>query len=172
MPRDYRQAFEKISRSRAGKKALAKYRKFIGIPAPTNISTINDGSRGTKFLVGMGRVPMVLLADGPEGKHRKIKKIRGKWIGATNAAGTKIYLLKKSSRGPVGKKLKFVGYAPETHYVLTPAQEKAGSFKRGKYWIHKHGREEKGKWPRVYRDSSGNFVYGPGTYRVGAWIMH
>jgi hypothetical protein len=170
MPRDYRQAFDRISKSRTGKKALARYRRFIGIPVPTNISMIKDGSKGTKYLVGMGRAPVVLLADGPEGKHRKIKKIKGKWIGATNSAGTRIYLLKKNSRGPVGKNLKFVGYAPETHYVLTPAQEKAGSFKRGKYWVHRHGKEEKGKWPKVYRDSSGNYVYGPGTYRVSDWI--
>jgi len=176
MTREYRDVLSKAEASKIGKKALSRYRKFIGIPYPTAISLIKEsknekGRKGKlKFLVGMGYTPVVLLADGPEGKATRVKKIKGRRQVACSPDGKRIYLLKSKPNGPVGKKLKFVGYAPETHYILTRDQESAGSFKKGRYWVHKHGREERGKWPKVYKDSAGNYVYGKGTYHVGAWV--
>lgn len=170
MPSDYKRALTRAQASKIGKKALRKYRSFIGIPHPTAINLIDDGKRGTSFLVGMGTTPLVQIADGPEERHSRIKKLKQRRIVACDVKGRRIYLLKPNARGPIGKKLKFVGYVPETHYVLTKDQEAAGSFKKGKYWVHLHGKEEHGKWPKLYRDSSGNLVYGQGTYRVGDWI--
>jgi hypothetical protein len=170
MPAKYREMLNRVAKSRNGKKALSKYRRFIGIPHPTEMRLIGQSSKGKlKYLIGMGRSPAAFIADGPKGAHRKIRKLRGPWIPSFTSDGKKIILLRASGRGPVGKSLKFVGYAPETHYILTAAQEKAGSFKRGKHWVHKHD-DERGKWPKVYKDSSGNLVYGKGTYHVGAWI--
>jgi hypothetical protein len=175
MSKDYRDILSKAEASKVGKKALRKYRSFIGIPYPTEISLIADGKKGSKrkgklkFLVGMGYTPRVLIADGPKGKAKKVKQIKGRRQVACSPDGKKIYILKNKARGPVGKKLKFVGYVPETHYVLTRGQENAGSFKKGKYWVHEHS-DEGGQWPKVYKDSSGNYVYGKGTYHVGKWI--
>jgi hypothetical protein len=168
----YAEALAKVESTAEGRKALRRYRSFTGLPFPPEIKTLNlPGPKNKKVvLVGMGKSPEVQLADGDEYNVSKIKKLKGKRIAATDATGKRIYILSGRNAKAEDSKLKFVGYAPETHYVLTPGEEKAGTFKRGKYWIHSHA-DSGGKWPKVYQDQVGNFVYGPGTYRVGKWIQ-
>lgn len=168
---NYRRFVGEIKGSAKGKKALARYRKFWGLPFPPDLQEIeNDGKPGQRYLVGMGGSPVAVLSDKPMGEKGKVRKIKGSFVVATDENGKRIYLIRKRNKGkPIGKGLKFAGYAPETHYIPTDAMEKAGTFKKGAYWIHKHS-DEGGKWPKVYKDSSGNYVYGPGTYRVGQWI--
>lgn len=165
---EYRKVLAKIESTAEGRKALKRYRSFTGLPFPPQILT----GPGKKILVGMGRSPEAQIADGDERNVHKIKRFKqSRKLAATDADGKRIYILNKTQQKGAGKKLRFVGYAPETHYVLTPGEEKAGSFKRGKYWIHDHGKAEQGKWPKVYEDQYGNLVYGKSTYRVGKWIQ-
>lgn len=169
MPTKYRALIQQVMKTKSGRQALKKYRSFIGLPFPTEIKTLDIGPKNkTVFAVGMGRCPLVQVADGPRGKHKKIKKYRGKFTPVFSPDGRRIAILSGRTKG-YGKNVKFVGYAPETHYIMSNDMEAAGSFKRGKYWVHQH-HDEGGRWPKVYRDAAGNFFYGPGTYRVGAWI--
>jgi hypothetical protein len=163
MPAKYRHMLHGVLRTRGGKAALAKFRKFWGIPYPTELLMLPGNLR--KPLVGMGRTPEVVLADSPGGRTRKL---RGSWTGAFDPSGRQIFLLTKKGL-PKRPQWKFVGYAAETHYVPTKGMEMAGSFKRGKYWVHEHS-DEGGSWPKVYRDQNGNFRYGRGTYHIGKWI--
>lgn len=172
-PQHWGNALKSVQVNAQGRKALAKFKKFWGLRAPTQIELI-EGTKGkARFLVGMGYSPNVVLASRPNKrgenvKRIKTKKVRGRFAVACDPAGRRIYLIRKK-RGPIGKKLRFVGYAAETHYIPNRRVEKAGSFKRGKHWVHSHA-DEGGRFPKVYRDSSGNFIYGPGTYRIGKWI--
>ena len=169
-PKRYKSFLSRVESTSQGKKALARFKKFWGIPLPTSIEEIESGKGRTRFLVGMGRSPVAVLSEGPKQNPGRIRKVRGSFMVATDTAGKRIYLIRKKNKGKaIGKNLTMVGYAPETHYVPSRAVEKAGSFKRNAYWIHKHD-DEGGRWPRVYKDSSGNFIYGKGTYSVGKWI--
>jgi len=162
--------FDKITQSRSGKKALARYRKFWGIEFPTSVKQgRTPGSSNHEFLVGMGISPKVILADGPKGKETRKWEVKGKRTLATNVTGTRMFVLSGKNSNDRSEKLKFVGYAPETHYIPTKKMENAGTHKKGKYWIHKHD-DDGGRWPKVYQDSAGNFLYGPGTYSVTDWI--
>jgi hypothetical protein len=167
-----RQRLQQLKNMRVGRKALQKHKQFTGIPLPTRIDELNDGRRKKTALVVMGTEPFVLVADGPKDRHSKLRKYRGKWVATTTPNGKKIIILKNGKAGKgFGKGLKFIGWIPETHYVLNKRVENAGSFKRGRYWIHKNG-EDGGSWPRGFVDNSGNIHYKGGTYRVGKWIIN
>lgn len=101
------------------------------------------------------------------GRATKFKRMRHAGTLACSPNGKKLYIL-RSNRG-LSKRKKLVGWATTTEYIPTRGIEKAGSFKSGQFWIHKHA-DDKGKWPKVYRDSNGNYHYGLGTYKVGKWI--
>lgn len=177
MPAAYREMLQRVSKSAGGRKALKKYKKFWGIPYPTNVSQFKipgnlpgaGGRKGKAVLVGMGRSPMIVLANGPKGKATQIRRFRRKGVAAFNINGNRIYLLSGKQSRRKGSKLKFIGWAAETHYVPTGPMEKAGTFKKGRYWVHEH-HESGGKWPKAYVDSAGNVIYGPGTYRITDWI--
>lgn len=169
----WHEALRSVTGNARGRKALGKFRKFWGLRAPTKIELLEGTKGSTRFLVGMGYSPNVVLAARPNRRGEnvkgiKTKKIRGRFAVACDPEGRRIYLIRKK-RGAIGKRLRFVGYAAETHYIPNRRVEKAGSFKRGKHWVHSHA-DEGGRFPKVYRDSSGNFIYGPGTYRIGKWI--
>ncbi len=171
MSPEYKAALAQIKKSAQGRKALARYKKFWGIPFPTDIQQIEiPGPRNKKvFLVGMGRSPQVQFANGPKGKATQVRKDKRARIAAVTADGRQIMILSgRNSRGS-GKTKRFLGHVPETHYVPTNAQEGAGTFKRGKYWVHKMG-EEGGSWPKAYEDEGGNIIYDRGSYRVTDWI--
>jgi len=166
MPAGYRRWMEELARLPGGRVALARHRKFWGVPFPPRIVKLADGQKGTRLLVGLGVSPKVVLADKRGGKPRFIK---GQRMLALDMRSKRLVILNPRRKGRLGRGLRFVGFAPETHYVPSRATEHAGSFKRGKYWVHKHD-DDGGKWPKVYQDSAGNFVYGRGTYSVGAWL--
>jgi hypothetical protein len=164
-----------------GRKALKEYTRFTGLPFPPEIKEIElPGPRHKKtVLVGMGRSPEVQLADGPEGSEKSKRRLKGKRMAAVTADGKRIVILSGRHSRDSRSRLRYVGRAPETHYIPTPGEEKAGTFKRKKYWVHLHGRKEDGIWPKVYQDQAGNFVYerggnqkrsGKATYTVKKWI--
>jgi hypothetical protein len=167
MPEQFRELYDEFKKSAEGQKALARYKKFWGI-MPTNIRVIEmPGPKSQKkFLVGMGRA----------GKGGKIQLKNGgttsakgaKWV-ATDANGKRIFLLSGNDSNAPKAELREIGKVEETHYVPTVAQEKAGTFKKNKYWVHRHD-DDNGKFPTVYQDQAGNYVYGPGTYTVTDWI--
>ena len=171
MPDEYRKQLKQVLGTKEGKAALKRYRAFTGLPYPPEIKVLEmPGPKAkTQVLVGMGYSPEVQVADGPEGQAQKVKKIKGKKLLATDASGRRMFVLSGQNSQAEKPELDFLGYAPETHYILTPGEEKAGTFKRGKYWVHEH-LDEGGKWPKVYKDQAGNIVYGPGTFTVGKWI--
>lgn len=171
MPKAYRKALERVQRSPQGRAALRAYELFWGIPYPPEIAVREMGKkRGMKARVCLGVSPAVFIARKRGGKARKLP---GKRRLAFDPVSRRLMILKPKSRGPVGKNLVFLGYAPETHYIPTPAMERTGTFKTGKYWVHKHD-DDGGVWPEVYQDSSGNFIYGKGkgrsTYKVDRWL--
>lgn len=166
MPTGYRQWVEELARLPGGRAALARHRRFWGVPFPTRIVKRGDGQQGMRLLVGLGISPKVVLAEKRGGKARFIK---GQRTLALDMRSKRLVILNPRRKGGIGRGLRFVGYAPETHYVPSRATERAGTFKKGKYWVHKHD-DDGGKWPRVYRDRAGNFVYGKGTYTVGEWL--
>jgi hypothetical protein len=164
----YKKMLAKVEGTAEGRKALARYRKFWGIPYPTDIRIIDlpGPKTKTKFLVGMGRA----------GKGGKIQKkdggttrAKGAKIAAVDASGKQIFLLSGRNSTAPEQKLTEVGVAEETHYVPTGTMEKAGTFKKNKYWVHRHD-DDGGRFPKVYKDQAGNYVYGRGTYSVTDWI--
>jgi hypothetical protein len=167
MPAKYRRMLTLALATTEGRRALARYRKFSGLPWPTEILAIHSpGTRQRRTLVGLGRTPQLVIA-----KRRGDRpiRIRRNGIVTTNASGKRIIVLSGVDSHERNPRLQFVGFAAETHYHPTRAQEQAGTSKAGKYWVHKHD-EGGGRWPRVYVDQAGNYVYGPGTYRVSNWI--
>jgi hypothetical protein len=170
MPESYKAALRVVEGSAEGRKALRRYRAMSGLPFPPEIKLIKmPGSKKRTFLAGVGKSPEVQIADGNERNVRRVRKIKGRGYVATDASGKRIYILRGKNIDAKKPRYRFVGHAPETHYVLTPGEEKQGAFKKGKYWVHSH-LDSGGRWPKVYEDQAGNLVYGPGTYRVGKWI--
>lgn len=170
-PKKYRDLVAKATRSRNGKQAFKRFRKFWGIEAPPRIIA-EPGCRKNVTLVGMGRSPGVYLANGVEGRETKRWKVKGAFLAASDAAGRRLFLLRRKGLKRFGQRPKFVGYAYETHYIPTGDIEKAGSHKSNRHWVHEHSKREKGRFPKVYKDAGGNYLYAPGTYRVTKWIYH
>jgi hypothetical protein len=162
---DFKRAYRRVKASPEGRKALARYRKFWGI-MPTEIRDVDvPGTGRGRIVVGMGKAGKgkIWMPDG-----RKVPA-RGAKLVACDATGRRIMLLTgKSSRAPKAR-LREVGVAEETHYIPTADQEKARTFKRNAYWVHRHD-DDGGKFPKVFRDQAGNYRYGPGTYTVTDWI--
>lgn len=172
MPKKYREELEKVSSIKEGKAALRKYRKFWGIPLPPEISEIEVPGKVGKVLVGLGTTPYAFVADGPKGKSTKVRKIKGPFMAVCDSKGKRLMLIRKSNQhkswsGP--RKLTPIGWAPETHYVPSKDVEAAGSFKRGKYWVHKHD-DDGGRWPKVSQDQAGNIIYAGSTLKIGKWM--
>lgn len=124
----------------------------------------------SRVLVGMGRSPYAFLADGSEGKNRGVKKLNGNFLPAATPDGKQIIILSGRNLEEKSGRKKFAGYAPETHYIPTSEMERAGTHKRGKHWVHLHGKEENGRWPKVFIDAAGNLHYGKSTYRMDDWL--
>lgn len=167
MPAEYQKALKKLESTAEGRKALKRYRKFWGLPFPPEIKVLElPGPKNkTKVLVGMGKT-------GKGGKFTDGSRDwqpRGTRLAATDADGKRIFLLTGKNSKSADTRLRKVGRVKETHYVPTPDQERAGTFKEGKYWVHRHD-DDGGKYPEVFQDVAGNFIYGPGTYRVTDWI--
>jgi len=160
---------EKALASSSAKAAKAKYSRFWGLDSPEHVEVFEIPGPKNQVLVGMG-TGKAILADGPEGKFtKKWSSSRGRKTIVTNAAGNRIMILSGKRCRDKKQKLTFLGYAAETHYVPTAAMEASGTFKKGKYWVHRHS-DKRGKWPKVYGDQAGNLVYGPGTYTIDDWI--
>jgi hypothetical protein len=166
MPAQYKHMLTQALHTKGGRAALKRYRKFTGLPWPTEIIAVETPGRGKRALVGMGMTPNVVLADRRGGKPHKIRK---KGIVACSSNGRQIYILTGRDSKARNPRLRHVGYAAETHYVPTKLEERAGTFKRGRYWVHKHD-DAGGRWPKVFADQAGNIVYGRGTYKVTDWI--
>lgn len=166
MPEAFRREYQRVKASPEGRQALARYKKFWGI-MPTEIKTLElPGGKQTKFLVGMGKAGKGGKIKTPDGRTTTAK---GAKLVACDASGKQIMLLSgKNSRAPEAK-LKEVGVVEETHYIPTGAQERAKTFKRNAYWVHRHD-DDGGRFPKVYKDQAGNYVYGRGTYKVTDWI--
>jgi hypothetical protein len=158
----------------AARKGLKLFRRFWGLKAPERIVLMDDGKKsGLKFLVGLGVSNQLHLSQQdrkPGQKQAKGKRVvHGRWTVATDAAGRRILFL---SGRAVKPPFRFVGYAPETHYIPTGDLERAGTHKRGRHWRHLHGQRDPGatwlqklpesklRWPKVYADRSGNYMYG------------
>lgn len=167
----YKRTLKAASLSRNQKSALRRYKKFWGIPFPPEIVRAPGPNIA---LAGMGYTTGIFLADGPEGKARRKWTIKGRRKVYTDPKGKKIIFLSKSKAGwkKLGRKPRFVGWAYKTDYRPTKAIEDAGSHKANTHWTHSHGSDEKGRWPKVYKDEGGNFIYAPGTFKVTDWIYH
>lgn len=155
-----------------GRKQLAQYQKQTGLPWPTEIKRFEiPGPRHkSKVFAGWGRSPGIAVADGPKERHSKKAFLRRKGFLGSDASGRKLYIFTGRNSRAARQILRNLGYAPETHYVPTREEEAAGTFKKGKYWVHKHD-DEGGRWPRVRIDQAGNIVYDRGTYTAkGAWL--
>jgi hypothetical protein len=150
------------------KKGQKKFKSFWGVPV--NRVDLMRSPGKTKVLVSAGSTPGVYLSDCPrERAGCKQWKISGRRRIAFGTSGRRIYILARGSQKNFGKGLKFVGYAARSVYVPTKAIEKAGSFKKNRIWVHEH-KDEGGRFPRVYQDRAGNFIYAPGTLRIGKWM--
>lgn len=167
-PEDYKKLLELAKHSDEGREALARYRKFWGLPLPTEIKVVSipGPEDEVKFLVGMGRAGKGGKIILPGGKKTSAKGAR---IAAASADGKQIVLLSGKESRDEKRNLNFLGHVEETHYVPTADMEDAGTHKAGKYWVHRHD-DEGGKFPPVYQDQAGNYWYGPGTYSVTDWI--
>jgi hypothetical protein len=172
MPADYKAMLKEVLKLRGGRAALKRYRQFTGLPFPTEILVKElPGPRDKKIpLVGMGRSPGPQL----EGRTR-VRGVTGHlpYYAATDASGRQILLLPSGDvKGAAGRK-HYAGKVAETHYVLTKPEEDAGTFKRFKYWVHRHN-DAGGKHPDGYWVTGTNgkrmFVYAPSSYRVNKWI--
>lgn len=169
MPQKYSAMLREVARFSGGKKALRKYRQFWGIPYPTSLEFIESPGK-KKVLVGAGTTTGVYLCECPKKRPGcKEWSIKSKRRIAFDPNGRRVVLLANGSQKNFGKGLKFIGYARESHYIPTRAMENAGSFKKGRYWVHRHS-DEGGSFPKVFKDAAGNYHYAPGTLRIGKWM--
>lgn len=154
-----------------------RFRQFWGVAPERKTAFRLPGPSRNVTVVGLGQSPAVTLANGPEGRSTKVRRIRHR--GYLVAHGKRLMILSGRNSTAPRQKLTFVGYAPVTEYTPFRSVEQRGSFKRGKHWVHRHGSQERGNWPRVYRDQAGNYIYEPGghsrrsgkaTYRIGKWL--
>lgn len=168
MSAKYKKMLDKVEGTAEGRKALARYRKFWGIPYPTDIRIIEmpGPAKKTKFLVGMGKTGKGGKIQKKDGGMTSAKGVR---YAATDASGKQIFLLTGRNSKSTSQDLTEVGVVEETHYVPTGTMEKAGTFKKNKYWVHRHD-DDGGRFPKVYKDAAGNYIYGRGTYSVTDWI--
>lgn len=170
MPEQYREMLTRVQKLPKGKKALGLYKKFWGLPYPTEIQEFDvPGPPGTVVMVGMGTSPQLNLADGPKGKHSRKWNQRGRRMPAVDADGKKIWLFTGKNSKARDRKVKRLGFVPETHYIPTSDMESAGTFKKRTYWVHKHS-DDGGQWPEAFQDQAGNIEYRGGTCRVGKWM--
>lgn len=167
MPEKFRELYDQVMGMEEGRKALDKYIEFWGVP-PTRIHVfkIPGPSDKAKVFVGMGHTGKGGKIRTPDGRVTRAKGVR---FAATDPDGKRIFLFTGKDSDAPGSKLKKVGVAEETHYVPTRAMEKAGTFKKDKYWVHRHD-DDGGEFPEVFRDQAGNYIYGEGTYRINDWI--
>lgn len=171
MPKSYEAVLKHMLKvtPRVGKKGLKKFSRFWTIPLPPEIET-DSSLRKNLVLVGAGRTPGVFLASCPrEVPGCKKKVIRGRKRVAFDVNGRKIFILANGSQKNIGKRKKFVGWATRTEYVPTKEIEAAGSDKANRHWVHDH-EDEGGRWPKVFKDAAGNFIYAPGTLRINKWL--
>jgi hypothetical protein len=166
MPAQYKRMLTEALRTKGGRAALARYRKFTGLPWPTEIIAVETPGRGKRTLVGMGMTPNLVLADRQGGKSRKVRQ---KGIVTCSPNGRQIFVLTGRDSKAKKPRIRQIGYVAETHYVPTRLEESAGTFKRGRYWVHKHD-DAGGRYPKAYKDQAGNVIYGKGTYKVTDWI--
>jgi hypothetical protein len=167
MPKNYKKLLDEALKTKSGRAALRRYRKFTGLPWPTEIVVIDTpGGKGKRTLVGMGRSNGLVVADRRGGKGKRIK--RGGIIACTSDGRQMMVLNGRSSRRG-GSDLRPLGFVAQTEYVPTKAEEMAGTNKRDRIWVHRHD-DDGGRWPKAYLDSAGNVVYGRGTYVVSDWI--
>jgi len=167
MPKKFRKLYEQVLSMKEGRKALDKYIEFWGIP-PTRIRVFKmpGPSDKAKVFVGMGHTGKGGKIIAPDGRKTRAKGVR---FAATDADGRRIFLLTGKDSDAKSPQLRKVGVVEETHYVPTTAMEKAGTFKKNKYWVHRHD-DEGGEFPEVFKDQAGNYIYGEGTYRINDWI--
>lgn len=203
MPPKYRRIFDEMFQTQTGRKTIQRYKKFWKLPLPTAFQIMPDGPKdsGKKVpLVGMGYAPEVHISLARKGGGGDRVKIRGRWWVACDPVGRKIYLLtgKKPKLPLTGntRKLSAIGYAPETHYIPTRDQERAGTHKAKLHWVHLHsddggtnpviradvragkGSAKKFSRARTLRQKlkalgvgrKTNFVYDRATYTVTDWI--
>ncbi len=176
--------FNKVIKTKAGKKVAKRFKQFWKIPCPPSVQLIKGGPKATIPLVGMGYTNEVHLSTGDKGECGNKKKVlRGQWTVATEKDGKQVLLL---SKRPMSGKLKQVGFAPETHYIPPADVEAAGTHKANTHWRHIHGIDDnkegipksKLKWPPVFADRDGkvdkdsNFVYGKTpTAKITEWMF-
>jgi len=166
MPGGFKPLYQRVKSSPEGRKALSRYKKFWGVmPHELRVVELPGPEKQTRFLVGMGRAGRGKIRT----KGGKAVSTKGAKMVACDADGRQIILLSGRNSSAPQAKLKEVGVVEETHYVPTAELERSKTFKRNAYWVHKHN-DDGGRFPKVYRDQAGNYVYGRGTYTVTDWI--
>ena len=168
MPQQYADALDEFTATSDGKKALKKFKQFWGVPLPVEIKKLEipGPQKKTLRLTGLGRAPKAFIADEPGGKTRSIS---GPFTVVCDPDGKKVMLLSGKSCNANKAKLTFLGYVPKTEYIPSRALESAGTFKKGKHWVHLHN-DEGGEWPKAWVDQAGNIRYGVSTLRIGKWM--
>ena len=163
----YADAFRKATRSRDGKKALSRFKRFWKLPTPPELKVMPGPE---KVFVGLGISPAVNIASTPAKTEKtRIVRKRHRALLVTNSSGRRMWIVRSKRGLPKRPVLTCVGWCPRTEYLPTPAMEKARTPKARRHWVHEHT-EGGGKWPKLYRDQLGNYHYGRGTYKVSDWI--
>lgn len=172
-----------VLQTKKGKRALARHNRFWGLNGvPKLVTKAVPGIKDSEPWVGLGRSPGIVIADGPnERKAKKKKLIKASGELVADATGRKMIWLRNRKRKSNGKLVKrFLGWVAKSIYIPYRDIEKAGSSKSKTEWHHSHGSDEGGKWPKAYQDQNGNIHYAKGTYRVAGqadksgvgWIRH
>ena len=168
----FNETLKLVQRTRKGRRAVSRFKRFWFSGGKSSIPAIRmidvPGVGKTEPYVGLGKSPAIYVADGPKNRHTKIRKIKRRGILVADARGKRLVILSgRTAKGP--RKLKRLGYIPQTDYVPFGDVEKSGSFKAGKHWQHSHS-DDGGKWPLAHTDQAGNVWYSRGTFTVGKWI--
>lgn len=162
-------AFKKVYR-KVPAKMKRLHRTFWGVKQPPTIKVASvKGVKRNKTFVSLGISPAFVLAQGPQNRPGKIRRIKKKGYLLTNGSGKKLWVYYPRGKKKYLKKKRFLGYVPQTEYYATPDLEKANSFKKRVHWIHKHT-EGGGKWPKAYLLPNGMIEYAKGTYKVRKWL--
>jgi len=175
MKADDVQSLMQIRQSRAGQKAFDIHKLFWGVDPQALIQVRTPGRRRNRVVASLGRSPAVHLSNRAYERARGIRrrriKHRGRLLVTASRRGRRLMILNVRKGIPAKPRLKFVGWAPVTEYIPSPDIERAGTFKKGKRWVHDHD-HNRGKWPKVWKDQHGNYYYGKATYFIGdrGWL--
>jgi hypothetical protein len=159
-------ALRRIRKTASGRRAEKIAKSFSAIKRIPSIKKVHvPGVPANAPFAGLGITERIEISRGPKGKAHTFK-VHGTLVG--DPQRRRLIIVRDRPRKGRRRKL---GYCKTTWYSVPPDMAKEGSDKADVDAYYHHHEESGGKRPEVFEDSSGNIVYGKGTYTYrGKWL--